>query len=242
MKLTKKKVFVAALAISLIAIVSMSTLAWFNASDEVDNEFMIAGSENGDPDEIFSVDVWEDKNDDGIPDDDISGDDEGLIYDKILPGDELPKEVFVKNTGSYDQYVRVIVVVSNAAQWQNVLGIASNVIPELSAIVGGLDTTIWDPAYKMLDPVNNTFWYSLYYKDILPANQNNEVQVFSTVNIPESMTREQAATFTGGFNVAVVAQAVQTENVGGNAPAAFTTVGLDAKDAYDEIIAKWNNP
>lgn len=240
MKMTKKKVFVVALALSLVAIVSMGTLAWFTDFDEVDNEFLIAGSENGDPDDIFSVEVWEDKDGDGQPDDDITGDDEGLVYEDILPGDKLAKKVFVKNTGSYEQYIRVIVVVSNAAEWRSVLGVASDVIPELSAIVGGLDTAKWNPAYKMYDAANNNFWYSLYYNGTLPAETNNEICVFESVKVPESMTREQAAEFKGGFEIAVVAQAVQTDNVGGNAPAAFTTVNLSAHDAYEEIIS--NNP
>ena len=37
MKMTKKKVFVAALAICLIAIISMGTLAWCNATDDITN-------------------------------------------------------------------------------------------------------------------------------------------------------------------------------------------------------------
>ena len=239
MKMNKKKVFTLALAVCLIAILSMGSLAWFTDSEQIDNDFMIAGSEDGNADKVFSVDVWEDKDGDGNPDDDIDGVDEGLIYENILPGDELTKNVYVKNTGSYEQYIRVIVVISNAAQWREVLG--TNDIPELTAIVD-LDTTLWNPAYKMYDANNNTFWYSLYYKNTLPAKQNNEIKVFGTVSIPESMTREQAATFMGGFDIAVVAQAVQTQNVGGNAPAAFTTVGLDAKSAYDAVIAKWNTP
>ena len=80
MKLTKKKVFVSALAICLIAIISMGTLAWFSAQDEVTNKFMIADSDDDTPDEIFSVDVWE-----NTPDGDK--DQDGYEYTDILPGD-----------------------------------------------------------------------------------------------------------------------------------------------------------
>ena len=71
MKMNKKKVFTLALAVCLIAILSMGSLAWFTDSDEIKNEFMIAGSDDEqDPDKVFSVDVWEntpdgDKDDDG---------------------------------------------------------------------------------------------------------------------------------------------------------------------------------
>ena len=92
MKLTKKKVFVSALAICLIAIISMGTLAWFSAQDEVTNKFMIADSDDDTPDEIFSVDVWE-----NTPDGDE--DQDGFEYDDILPGDVLKKEPHVENDG-----------------------------------------------------------------------------------------------------------------------------------------------
>ena len=55
MKLTKKKVFVAALAICLIAILSFGTLAWFSAGDSVKNEFYVADSTEKDPDELERV-------------------------------------------------------------------------------------------------------------------------------------------------------------------------------------------
>ena len=58
MKMTKKKVFVAALAICLIAIISMGTLAWFNATDDITNNFKVATDEN-DTDPTFSVKVSE---------------------------------------------------------------------------------------------------------------------------------------------------------------------------------------
>ena len=239
MKLNKKKVFTLALAVCLIAILSMGTLAWFTDTDSVKNDFMIAGSENGNPDEIFSVDVWEDKDGDGNADDDVAGEGEGLIYENILPGDELTKNVFVKNTGAYDQYIRVIVVVTEASAWMKALNTTKT--PELTAIVD-LDTTLWDPAYKMYDAANDTLWYALYYKNVLPAGANGEVTVFKNVTIPTTLTREQAAAFNGGFNVLVAADAVQTQNVGDNASAAFTTVGLSATATYDALIAKLNTP
>ena len=62
MKMSKKKVFVTALALCLVAILSLGTLAWFNAADEITNRFMVADSDNDNvPD--FSVEVWENEND-----------------------------------------------------------------------------------------------------------------------------------------------------------------------------------
>ena len=80
MKLTKKKVFVAALAVCLIAILSLGTLAWFNASDDITNKFLIADSDgDGTPD--FSVEVWENENDN---DDNADADGDGEITNSDL--------------------------------------------------------------------------------------------------------------------------------------------------------------
>ena len=60
MKMNKNKVLALALAVCLLATVSMASLAWFTDNDSVTNDFLIAGSENSKPDDVFSVDVWED--------------------------------------------------------------------------------------------------------------------------------------------------------------------------------------
>ncbi len=58
MKITKKKVFVAALAVCLVAILSFATLAWFTAEDDVTNKFNFATSgDTGATD--FGIDVYE---------------------------------------------------------------------------------------------------------------------------------------------------------------------------------------
>ena len=46
MKLSKSKVVALALAVCLIAILSMGSLAWFTDDDSVTNDFYIAGSED----------------------------------------------------------------------------------------------------------------------------------------------------------------------------------------------------
>ena len=128
MKITKKKVFVMALTICLIATLSMGSLAWFNASDKVTNKFMIASSDGtGSAESIFSVDVWEvvDTNSDGISG--VVGEGKGdgsttAVYDAILPGSTYVKAPHVENTGAYDQFIRVVVTISDAAAWLNAVG------------------------------------------------------------------------------------------------------------------------
>ena len=92
MKFTKKRAMVVSLTVSLIAILSFSTLAWFNAKDDITNKFMIADSDNnGTPD--FSVDVWE--TDVTNPE---GKDQDGVVYKDILPGDVIAKNPTVENT------------------------------------------------------------------------------------------------------------------------------------------------
>jgi len=209
MKLTKKKVFVAALAVCLVAILSMGSLAWFSAQDEVTNKFMIATSEDLDPDEIFSVDVWE-----KTPEEEK--DQDGYDYKDILPGDVLQKEVNVENTGYYDQYIRVTITVSDAQAWMDALNVTA--APRLDAIIAGFDynANVWIDNSR--EVVGDTIVYTTYYNGILDGADDgdgkNVVNVFTAVKIPQSLTVEQAAAFKSGFEINVKAEAVQTENLG----------------------------
>ena len=203
MKLTKKKVFVSALAICLIAIISMGTLAWFSAQDEVTNKFMIADSDDDTPDEIFSVDVWE-NTPDGEKDQD------GYEYTDILPGDTLKKEARVENTGHYDQYVRVTVTISDAQAWIAALGADFNV----ADVFGGFVAADWNHIWNNMNgatTIPENFVYVMYYKNIVKPG--DVINVFNNVKIPTSLTREEAVAFGGNFDITVKAEAVQTENV-----------------------------
>jgi len=244
--MSKKKLLSLALVVIMIAILSFGTLAWFSDSDKVKNDFMIAGSDDDTPDEIFSVGVWEDKNGDGQPDDEVDGDDKGLIYKDILPGDVLKKEVKIENTGYYDQYIRVTVTVSNAEAWKTVLGKTGNQIPELWEIVNGLDMA--DTWYSVDAPkvADGNIIYTLYYRnillgDIVNANDNvsfnaDVVPLFTAVKIPASMTVTQAAAFENNFNITVKAEAVQTENLGIDTSSGYAADKAFAKVEADQPI------
>ena len=203
MKMTKKKVFVTALAICLVAIISMGTLAWFNAQDEVTNKFMIADSDDDTPDEIFSVDVWE-NTPDGEKDQD------GYEYTDILPGDTLKKEARVENTGHYDQYVRVTVTISDAQAWIDALGANFSVADVFDGFVAADWNHIWNNM-NGATTIPENFVYVMYYKDIVKPG--DVINVFNNVKIPSSLTREEAVAFGGNFDITVKAEAVQTENV-----------------------------
>lgn len=229
MKLNKKKVIALALVVCLIATLSMGSLAWFTDDDSVTNDFFIAGSEDQNPDDVFSIDVWED----ATPED-PDGEDkiqDGIDYDAILPGDDLYKEVNVENTGSYPQYVRVTVTVSDANIWQEIYGETFVPLQYIATDLSG-DFDSWSATH---DETNNSLIYVLYYDGILAVDQ--VVTLFTNVAIPEDLDRYQAAQMAGGFQVIVNAEAVQTENVGDTAPEAFETVGLALPEGNITIIS-----
>ncbi len=213
MKISKRKVLVVALAICVIAVLSMGTLAWFSDDDAVTNQFMIADSEDDTPDEIFSVDVWE-----NTPE--ANKDQDGYEYKDILPGDVLKKEARVENTGHYDQYIRVTVTISDAAAWINALGANFDV----TSVFDGYVPTDWNHVWNNMNGatvIPEDLVYVMYYKDIV--NPGQIINVFDNVKIPESLTREEVVAFGGNFNITVKADAVQTDNV--------VPEGTDAKDA-----------
>lgn len=215
MRLSKKKVLVVALISGILAVVSAGSLAWFSASDSVKNDFMVAGSEDGNPDDIFSVDVWEDLDGDGVKDE---GDGQ---FPNILPGDTLDKVVHVENTGSYDQYIRVKIEVSNASVWQDVYD--ANMVPVTEFVDVDLSELYGVGSYLEGD----SFVYYLYYNDILPYETNDDMVVFEHAYIAEELTKEQAAQLAGKFSITITADAIQTKNVGDNVYEAFKTVEME---------------
>ena len=99
--MSKRKLLAIALVVIMVATLSFGSLAWFTDKDMAKNNFTIGGANgDGDPDQIFSVDIKEK----------VDGKEEAVEewgFENILPGDEFKKEAYITNTGSYDQYIRV---------------------------------------------------------------------------------------------------------------------------------------
>lgn len=218
MKNTKKKVFVVALAICLVAIISMGSLAWFTASDSVDNTFKIADS-NDNANDVFSIDLYEKKDTDG----DGVGDtrtDYGIVYgdnNEVVPGADLCKEAYVENTGKYDQYVRIKVTLSDVTEWKTVLGITSlTQYVDLTAffdVANDFDTTWYrNDAEAVYDTTTDTLTYVYYYNDVLKADAA-AVSFINGVSIPETMTREDVVAMDGSFKLTFVAEAIQSTDM-----------------------------
>lgn len=223
MKLTKKKVFVVALVVSLIAILSLGSLAWFNASDDITNKFMIADSDgDGTPD--FSVEVWENENDgDDNADADGDGDNlithEGNVYPEIYPSQKIVKNPTVENTGDYDQWIRVYVTYDEWSTIKNACD-AQGITSDLRTWLD-VDTNAWYADETATIYENNTVTYVYYLRTKLAEDQT--AVLFNNVTIPGEFEQADMRFVSGDFSINVKAEALQADNTGDNARAAFAT-------------------
>ncbi len=223
MKMSKKKVFVTALALCLVAILSLGTLAWFNAADEITNRFMVADSDNDNvPD--FSVEVWENENDgDDTADQDGDGSTTithgGNEYPEIAPGDVIAKNPTVENTGDYDQWIRVFVTVDEYTKIKD--SCTNQSITDDVRTWLDVDTAAWTAVDAETVVDGDTVTYVYYYNYKLAKDQT--AVLFNNVTIPGEF-EQQDMTFAGAdFSITVKAQALQADNTGSDAQTAFAT-------------------
>lgn len=224
MKMNKRKVFLTALAICLIAILSMGTLAWFNASDSVTNTFKVADTDSDNkPD--FSVELWEtDAYDNRV---------DKREYKDILPGDVLDKDPTVENTGNYDQYIRAYVTFSDAETLQAACekyGLSKDLRAWLN-----VDSTVWQAVDNTNVDADGNITYCYYLKSVLGkkvGEETNKVKLFTTVSIPGLFVQEDLSGSNAVFNINVKAEALQTANTGDNALEAFANVNWNEFASY----------
>jgi len=218
LRLSKKKVLVSALAVSLIAILSLGTLAWFNATDTVTNEFKIADSD-GDSSPDFSVDVWEN---DPTSADPTAKDQDGVTYEHIAPGDVLAKNPTVENTGDYDQWIRVYVTFD---EWAKIEAACDNqgITKDLRTWLD-VDSTAWTADGNATEIKDNKVTYVYYYNYKLTADDAaNTAVFFNNVSIPGEFEKADMEFTSGNFTISVKAEALQADNTGDNAKDAFAT-------------------
>lgn len=214
--MSKKKIVSLALIVIMIAILSFSTLAWFNDSDSVSNQFYVADSDDTSPDDIFSVDVYEevDTDGDGTPD---AKEEEGLEFKDVVPGQVLPKAPVVANTGKYDQWVMLTVTFGSTKAWNTLVdGTVTGPI-DLLTKAADFDTNWKGVSFEV---VGDTYVYTYYLKN--PLKSGETVDVFTEVNIPTSL--EQADFFAikdEAITLDVKAVAIQLE-LGATVEEAFT--------------------
>lgn len=212
MKMNKKSVLFVALLVCAAAILSLGTLAWFNATDEITNKFMIADS-NGDGTPDFSVEVWENEND-GDDTADADGDQDpvkthaGNEYDTIAPGDKLAKNPTVENTGDYDQWIRVYVTFDEYSEIKNAYddeGLTFDLREWLDV------TSEWTADDTLTTVADNKVTYGYYLNRPL-TNNGDLANLFTTVSIPTWFEQDDMQYVSGNFTITVKAEAIQTAN------------------------------
>lgn len=204
MKLTKKKIFVTALVVCLVAIISLGSLAWFQASDAVTNRFTVSTEDtNQRPD--FALDLYEHN----ILANGTLGTEEvaANAYTHIAPGANLAKDPTVRNAGQYDMWVRIKVTLTDYSAWETALGNDY----DFSAILAGVSAD-WT-----LDSTTVGTDTLVYYKNTeLVAGA--ESTLFTGVVVPGAFTVD---TIPVEFNLNLVAEAIQSDNTGTNPQEAF---------------------
>lgn len=213
--MSKKKVLSLALVVIMIAILSFSTLAWFNDKDEVTNNFFVADSDDNTAEEVFSIDLLEKVDTDGDGVANTIGEDEkggSATYEDILPGSKLVKNPVVQNTGYYSQYVRVIVTLSDYSAWVAALGANA----DLSTLLVGIDATKWTAGASVVDATADKISFVYYLNGVL--EQDKTAELFTHVQIPAELDQTDMAKLNDdsveGFTLHIRAQAIQTENLG----------------------------
>lgn len=208
--MSKKKMLALAIVVIMIAILSFSSLAWFTDADSAKNDFTVAGAGEEDPDKIFSVDVKENVDGEEQPVD-------GMEFEDVLPGDKFKKEAYVSNTGSYEQYIRVTMTITDWEQIEKIVTIKMDEkFAENWAIAdGGVQVTdegILVNNYKPVDN-NGNLVVTLYLKHKLQPNEKFDIMDYVEISKDATQADFAATNFDDGFQIVFDADAAQTENI-----------------------------
>ena len=225
-----KKVLALSLVAIMVAILSFSTLAWFTDNDASTNDFTVNGGGNEDPDEIFSVDVKENVDGEQLPVDEIE-------FEDVLPGASYKKEAYITNTGANDQYIRVILTISD---WALVKDIVTINMDDNFANDWHIDSTdvsvdgegnLVASSDASVDADGNLV-VVMYLDKKLTANET--VNVMDYVNISKDATQDDFAAegFKDGFQISIKADAIQTENI---LPTYGTVEWQNARESFASV-------
>ena len=218
--MTKKRVFVIALAVCMLAILSVGSLAWFNDSDSVQNDFFVGDSQNPTGTD-FSVTVSETT---------------GSDYYNALPGSQIAKDPLITNTGDFTQWIRVKVTLNKAQGW--IAGGGTLRWTELffGSSYGAANDPNATENWLLVDNTavvdgDNAAWYLYLNSELAPEASAG---LFTSVKIPTNFTQEEMDFFNDEFSIVVVAEALQRDHTGDSAVEAFRNVGWLPGSEYQD--------
>lgn len=148
---------------------------------------------------------------------------------KLVPGTEINKDPTVTVVkGSEECYVRILMTINKSKEWDDIFDADSTL--KIENFFKGYDSSNWT-YIKNTENTDNTRTYEFRYKEAVNAlNAPENVALpalFTAVKVPSTLTGTQIATL-DGFNIKIVAQAIQTASFNGDVNAAWTA--FDNKD------------
>ncbi len=241
--MNKKKVLSLALVVIMIAILSFSTLAWFTDTDSAENDFNIGGAGTGKPEDIFDVEVKENVDGEENPVDNAE-------FKDILPGDNYKKEAYLTNNGSYDQYIRVVMTITDWSLINSGITGSNGVVTikmdkdfkENWQIVGQVgvkeDGTLTVNSDGCYDAQTDTLTVTMYLKRKLTPGET--VQIMDAVSVSTKATQADFAAegFADGFQISIEAHAAQTENILAEYDSDPANEWLNAKKTFETLDAE----
>ena len=209
--MSKKKILSLALVVIMLAILSFGSLAWFTDKDSAKNDFTVGGAGQNDPDKIFSVDVKENVDGEDAPVD-------SMDFEDVLPGDNHKKEAFVSNTGSYEQYIRVVMTITDWEQIKNVVSIKMDEKFNDNWHIYASGVYVDDNGY--LKPHSNAtvnadgaLVVTLFLNKKLEVGGKVDIMDMVSVSVDATQADFAGANFADGFQITFDADAAQTENI-----------------------------
>ena len=225
----KRKIFAAAIAVCVVAVMACGSLAYYTAQSSATNRFMTASYDPEDPpidpqpSDEFSVTITETPSEDGA--NEFGGND----YKNVTPGDSFVKDPTITNTGKNPMYVRATVTFSNAEAWGDALGEGVDL---MTAVVTGLNldngtTGEWqaDENNPAEDTANDTLSYVFYLNHALAPEDT--ATLFTGVTIPTTLDNDDMVAL-NFFTINVKVDAIQSANTGDDAQTAFGTPWTEA--------------
>ena len=221
----KKKILSIALALSLVAIGVIGTLAYLtDDAGEMTNTFTVGKvSIKLDEGEVEAAELSEEN-----PyvytfkDQENTRTEEGQTYENLLPGDKVQKDptitveegsadcwVFMEVTLDYDQAV----IMAKAA---GATAATTDQANTAAAVLGDFDASKWTiKAYKQ-DADANTITFVAGYNEIL--SEEDTAVLFTALTVPASLTNEQMAAI-DGMEMVFFARAIQASGLATQAEA-----------------------
>lgn len=232
----KRHTLFAAIAVCLVAVLAMGSLAYFTANKESSNSFRMAvyDPNNPDapvnPDQLFSIKLTETgiSTVPGVINGATNGNG-GMIYTDVAPGLTYAKDPKVENTGKYDQWVRVKVTFTKYNAWKAAMQkYDATRDKELDvALLGGISNA-WTKGTAqsdtVIDTTADTITYTYYLNTALAAANGSAPAgtstLFTTFTFPETFSVEDISTLPE-FKINLVAEAIQAAHTGSSAIDAF---------------------